>query len=891
MSLPDAAAMDAATLDSIERSAARLPRFFPLDAFVASNPLHGFEALAFEHAVRQAASVFDGRGHLDLVACRARLAAGTIAPQALREVIAAQLPAQAFVLGGRQLTLHEEAWRLAVREEPAVADLAPLLAAARGLLAANTAPAPARTGWSPRHAHLLRWLDARAGTALMARHDALLCPFLQATLLPEPDGAAVHGDGSLYRRFVGLLARDPAYARVVAAGLAPAALSPDEPLAAIQVSLAALGIGPGERPAVIEQALFGLKGWAAYLQWSAGQPGRRGTLVELAAMCLVTTRVLAAELALAYGCGAGGLAHLSARLAGAPPDTAESDARRLAAIARAHGLSAIRLARSSARTARDLLAALAPCDATWLALRFLEAEEATYRAQLLARLARATPTPATAVPAAQLVFCIDVRSEPLRRALEQAGPFETYGYAGFFGAAIRLEHATGGSSDLCPALIAPAHGACERPAAGTDAAQVLATARASAARAPLGAQLKRHPLAAFGLVDGFGLLALGALAASAWRRRAAPAPPARLAPWLATDSDTVQPTLPPLSEDDQFAIARALFDSTALAAPFARLLVLCAHGSNTANNPWAAALDCGACGGHDGAANARLVAAILARPAIRSRLAAAGIELPATTVVVAALHDTTTDRVTLLDRDAIPASHAADRVRLEAALAEAGRANRVTRARQLGEAAGAGLLKRARDMAETRPEWGLARNAAFIAAPRTTTRGLDLEGRCFLHSYDWRCDADGRVLTAIMTAPLVVAQWINAHYYFASVDNRAFGSGSKVTQNIVGGRAIVQGEYGDLCLGLPLQSVQAADGSLQHDPLRLLAVVQAPQIRVDAILAAHPDVARLFDNEWLSLVVLDDEAGTQLHYRPGGAWQALGPWSGNQAALQPRKAS
>ena len=101
----------------------------------------------------------------------------------------------------------------------------------------------------------------------------------------------------------------------------------------------------------------------------------------------------------------------------------------------------------------------------------------------------------------------------------------------------------------------------------------------------------------------------------------------------------------------------------------------------------------------------------------------------------------------------------------------------------------------------------------------------------------------------------------------------------------------MQGEYGDLCLGLPLQSVQAADGSLQHDPLRLLAVVQAPQIRVDAILAAHPDVARLFDNEWLSLVVLDDEAGTQLHYRPGGAWQALGPWSGNQAALQPRKAS
>lgn len=134
---------------------------------------------------------------------------------------------------------------------------------------------------------------------------------------------------------------------------------------------------------------------------------------------------------------------------------------------------------------------------------------------------------------------------------------------------------------------------------------------------------------------------------------------------------------------------------------------------------------------------------------------------------------------------------------------------------------------------------GLAGNAAFIAAPRSLTRGVDLSGRTFLHSYDYTQDTDGSVLQMILSPPLVVAQWISMQYYLSTTDNDVFGSGSKAVHNVGGDFGIIQGSRGDLKVGLPTQSVMLKEGVRQHEPMRLLALIQAPLAAIDRVARAE----------------------------------------------------
>jgi len=212
---------------------------------------------------------------------------------------------------------------------------------------------------------------------------------------------------------------------------------------------------------------------------------------------------------------------------------------------------------------------------------------------------------------------------------------------------------------------------------------------------------------------------------------------------------------------------------------------------------------------------------------------------------------------------------------LKAQLAEAGKAARIERAPRLGiaadQAAEARVLARARDWSEVRPEWGLAGCAAFIAAPRALTRGLDLGGRAFLHSYDWRKDDGFRTLELILTAPLVVASWISLQYYASTVDNRVFGSGNKVLHNVVGGIGVFEGAGGDLRVGLPLQSISDGRG-LVHEPLRLMAVIAAPLDAIDRVLAAHDHIRALVENGWIHLLAVDGET---MRRRTAAGWRAV----------------
>ena len=349
-----------------------------------------------------------------------------------------------------------------------------------------------------------------------------------------------------------------------------------------------------------------------------------------------------------------------------------------------------------------------------------------------------------------------------------------------------------------------------------------------------------------------------------WGRRS------RRASWVEGERD--------FDAEQRLTQAEAVLRGMSMTSRFARLVMLTGHGSTTVNNPHASSLDCGACGGNTGEANARVAAAILNDVAVRRSLRDRGINVPDDTWFVGCLHDTTTDEIRIFDADLVPASHADDLAALRKTLIRASSLARLERSALLGIAPDANterlVLARSRDWAQVRPEWGLAGNAAFIAAPRARTRGLDLEGRAFLHEYDWRSDEGFHVLELIMTAPMVVASWINLQYYGSVVNNQVFGSGNKALHNVTGTIGVLEGNAGDLKVGLPWQSVH--DGTrFVHEPLRLNVLVEAPIEALDRVLATHEMVRQLADNRWIHLFAIADDGKTYFRYQKDQQWARL----------------
>ena len=497
----------------------------------------------------------------------------------------------------------------------------------------------------------------------------------------------------------------------------------------------------------------------------------------------------------------------------------------------------------------------------------------------LARTLQARPAASPARPDVQAAFCIDVRSEPLRRALEATLPgIQTLGVAGFFGLPVAYTPlGTDARRPQLPGLLAPA---IEVHDVVTAAPQAQASA-ARQTRLALSEQwhaASRWPGAAFSFVEAAGWGYLG-----------------KLLPWLrpgqqdrARDDQAglparyrpiCRPQMTGLDLGARLDLAQRVLKSMGLDQGLAPLVLLVGHGSQSANNAHAAALDCGACCGQTGEVNARALAQLLNDPAVREGLHARGLAIPADTAFVAALHNTTTDELEGFDLDLLPAQTREAWARLQPALAQAGDQVRRERATSLqldAQAPAATLLtqlrRRANDGAQTRPEWGLGGNAAFVIAPRARTRGLPLSGRSFLHDYDARHDPEGRLLEQLMTAPMLVTHWINWQYHASTCDPLHLGSGNKVLHNVVGGKlGVFEGNGGDLRIGLSRQSLHDGERWV-HEPVRLTVVIDAPAQAIDTVIARHEVVRQLVEHGWLHLWRMADDT---LQRRTEQGWQPL----------------
>lgn len=592
------------------------------------------------------------------------------------------------------------------------------------------------------------------------------------------------------------------------------AAAPDTPERAILRACERLDMTEAAAETAFHRLLMDLGGWAQHARWLLWQAelagGSDDTLTDLLAIRLVWEEAL--------------LAHA--------PAVAETWRQTLAA----HG-------RSLAASGDEVIDAI-----------LQEAAERAHQRRLAAALTG--PRVRAGRPALQAAFCIDVRSEVFRRALEGLDArIATHGFAGFFG--LPLAHRPHGTDERqahLPVLLTPG---LFSQSQGDPASEQASRIAARTTRA--WGRFRQAAVSSFAFVEASG-------PTYGWKL-------VRDALGLGGSGLACEP-VPRLEQEltavQKAATAAAVLKAMSLTRDHAPLVLLIGHGARVTNNPHASAYHCGACGGQTGEVSARLLATLLNDPEARGGLPDHGIELPADTRFQAGLHNTTTDAVTLFD---LPEGEPDPVVAKAVAwLEQAGALARSERALRLPGASSSGLAVRARNWAEVRPEWGLAGCAAFVAAPRGATAGADLGGRAFLHDYDWRGDDGFGTLELILTAPVVVASWISLQYYGSVVAPAVFGGGNKLIHNVTGGIGVVLGNGGTLRPGLPWQAVHDGEG-LTHEPLRLSVLVEAPQAAIIDIFRRHDGVRALFDNGWLHLLVLED-GRIQSRYRPGLIWEA-----------------
>lgn len=1019
-----------------------IPFFWPMRAFIHHNPLHGLEHLPFPEAVKTGAQLFHGRGFLSRREYQRYLTQGKVDHDALAidvDEFLAQQPAIA------DLDLSHWLMTLLTRhEQPAIRGAS--LAEAGEVHAVIQQMEPPGTGIDPDslaatlHDTLLgtcplyEAVDSLYGTGIGAELDELV---IKSCLDFFDEGQSVwHMPGrrqGLFRAWRELALRN---ARLFVRGLHIERILKDEPHpeGVIASVMHELGIPEDKWVSCFSRELSRLHGWAGFIRWRANakqyywRQHYPADLVDFLAIRLTLALALLAERGrqqiatdrgalealiqtrpretwLRYELHSGAILPAYARrveqtLARGRTKALEQCFDDYVRARRRHDAEdqASRLRQLAARvdTSTDASAALEALTPAQLAdlmqvLQQFESEEGMLWLRAMEHHAMeavvrevnlSPPAPRDKRPFAQALFCIDTRSERIRRHLESAGDYQTFGIAGFFGVPISfMELGKGSETHLCPVLLKPKNLVLEMTA--TEPEDVAATT----ALEKVLHELKESVLTpyvtveAIGMLFGFDMIGKTFMPQSynRWRQRLFRDKPAthllldkldreqadsivravqravvakaveqefELEPGAVTDDMVrqlreaalghatrapalgetlhldqeaeqafierlravyrIEPAFAQLQREQLARIGFSLEEQThfvsqalhsiGLNREFSRFILLVGHGSTSENNPYESALDCGACGGNHGLINARALAQMANKSPVRQRLRERGIEIPDDAWFLPALHDTTTDEIKLFDLDRLPASHVVYLDRLRGGLTGASRLCARERLPELqltpGECDPAGANRQARrnamDWSQVRPEWGLSGNAYFIIGRRNLTRHLSLDGRAFLHSYDYRADPKRRLLESILTGPLVVGQWINMEHYFSTVDNERFGSGSKVYHNVAGRFGVMTGNLSDLRTGLPAQTV-LDQGQPYHQPIRLITVIEAPYEHACRAIEEVAAVKNLVRNGWLRLLIIDPDQHTA-HIYDHNAWQSR-PLAGNQATEQPTEST
>ena len=871
-----------------------LPRQGPIGVFVHHNTLHAFEHLPFEDAVVEAANLFGAEPYMAEAAYRSELARGRIRIEDIDAVLATE-PDEIVFPGLTRHSLRRAMITPGVREFDAATIL---WRSEQGDLARDFRQSALRALFDVCHdrtdAQEAEPPDTRPVDEVIHPWLIRLCSvFLDQGMaywaMPNREKGFYESVRRLLARGGGIFPRyltglDREFARQESLSLS----STD----AVLDYLDAARIPEAEWNSVLQSELLALPGWAGLMRILEENPGLAPhEKLPCSLMDFLAVRVTLSRVASQMGAGEDVPQE-------SPLKTQER--RRLSRAARAYdaarvvALSAGEVGRLSEVEWEAFLREVRSCNGVERRRILHLAYERWHERQILGGLASHRQyrglSDQPAKPAAQMFFCIDEREESFRRAVEEADPeVETFGAAGYFGVAVDytgIDDPHG--SALCPVVVKPRHEVLEQPTSEDRDLHERRRVR----RWLLGVVTRNLSVSSRTLVRGWlstsvlGLLSavplIGHLLAprryaqlrELLNRAFLPEPRTELTLMRDTAERATTGLLTGFTPSEKADTIASVLGPAGLARGFARLVVIVGHGSSSLNNPHESAHDCGACGGRRGGPNARLFAAMANKPEVRDLLRARGIDIPAETWFLGAYHDTCTDDVEFYDVDGAPVSHQADLERARTLLDRARARNAHERARRFEscpanpspDAALRHVEERAEHLAEPRPEYGHCTNAVTVVGRRALTRGLFLDRRAFLVSYDAAQDPEDRSLAALMAAVVPVCAGISLEYYFSFVDNDRYGCGTKLPHNVAGLVGVMDGHASDLRTGLPWQMVEI------HEPVRMLFVVETTPERMMKVVHADASLKKLVENRWFRLATLDPETG-QIQVRRDGHFE------------------